>query len=200
MVGACIGAQLGYEALPKVWCETLQHRDTLLRLADRLATPQKSGVLRGELIDVTGDIAERHVDAIVNAWNRNIIPPWLLIPQGVSRAIRQRGGRRAIVEVGRKGPLPLGASVETLGGDVAATWIVHADAIDLAWRSSESSIRDATRSALRLAQWLGARTVAVPVLGAGSGGYAREEALEMVREECEKSLASFDCIELVRGP
>ena len=41
---------------------------------------------------VQGDIVDQDVDAIVNAWERNVIPWWLLIPQGVSRAIKRRAG------------------------------------------------------------------------------------------------------------
>jgi O-acetyl-ADP-ribose deacetylase len=33
---------------------------------------------------VQGDLLDQDVDVIVNAWNRNIIPWWLLLPQGVS--------------------------------------------------------------------------------------------------------------------
>ena len=46
--------------------------------------------MRLEIIE--GDLLEQDVEAIVNAWNRNIIPWWLLIPQGVSGAIKRRGG------------------------------------------------------------------------------------------------------------
>ncbi len=31
-----------------------------------------------------GDLLDQDVEVIVNAWNRNIIPWWLLLPQGVS--------------------------------------------------------------------------------------------------------------------
>lgn len=41
----------------------------------------------------TGDLLDQPVEVIVNAWNRNIIPWWLLLPQGVSGAIKRRGGR-----------------------------------------------------------------------------------------------------------
>ncbi len=37
----------------------------------------------------TGDLLKQNVDVIVNAWNRNIIPWWLLLPQGVSGAIKR---------------------------------------------------------------------------------------------------------------
>ena len=36
--------------------------------------------MEAELID--GDLLEQDVDAIVNAWNRNIIPWWLLVAPG----------------------------------------------------------------------------------------------------------------------
>jgi len=39
---------------------------------------------------VHGDLLDQDVDAIVNAWNWNIIPWWLLLPQGVSGAIKRR--------------------------------------------------------------------------------------------------------------
>ena len=42
---------------------------------------------------VEGDLLDQDTDAIVNAWNRNVIPWWLLLPQGVSRAIKKRAGR-----------------------------------------------------------------------------------------------------------
>ena len=41
---------------------------------------------------VEGDLLDQPVDVIVNAWNRNLIPWWLLLPQGVSGAIKRRGG------------------------------------------------------------------------------------------------------------
>jgi hypothetical protein len=40
---------------------------------------------------VEGDLLEQRVEVIVNAWNRNIIPWWLLLPQGVSGAIAVQG-------------------------------------------------------------------------------------------------------------
>lgn len=40
-----------------------------------------------------GDLVEvADVEAIVNAWNRNVVPWWLLYPSGVSKAIRRRAG------------------------------------------------------------------------------------------------------------
>ena len=44
---------------------------------------------------VHGDLLDQDVDAIVNAWNRNVIPWWLLLPQGVSGTIKRRADRSA---------------------------------------------------------------------------------------------------------
>lgn len=37
---------------------------------------------------VAGDLLDQPVEVIVNAWNRNIIPWWLLRPHGVSGALK----------------------------------------------------------------------------------------------------------------
>jgi hypothetical protein len=34
----------------------------------------------GRVVVVEGDLLDQDVDVIVNAWNRNIIPWWLLLP------------------------------------------------------------------------------------------------------------------------
>ena len=43
---------------------------------------------------VYGDLLQQPVDVIVNAWNRNFIPSWLLLPQGVSGAIKKQAEQR----------------------------------------------------------------------------------------------------------
>ena len=62
---------------------------------------------------VQGDLLDQDVDVIVNAWNRNIIPWWLLLPQGVSGAIKKRGGTGPFKELRKHGPIPLGGAVLT---------------------------------------------------------------------------------------
>ncbi len=61
----------------------------------------------------TGDLLDQDVEVIVNAWNRNIIPWWLLLPQGVSGAIKKRAGNQPFREVAKSGPIPLGGAVLT---------------------------------------------------------------------------------------
>lgn len=45
---------------------------------------------------VTGDLLDQDVEVVVNAWNRNVIPWWLLLPSGVSKAIERRARHRAV--------------------------------------------------------------------------------------------------------
>src|SRR5437867_3786349 len=92
------------------------------------------GVRRGDfqmdLRLVDGDLLDQDVEVIVNAWNRNLIPWWLLLPQGVSRAIKRRGGREPFREVNRKGLIPLGGAVETGAGRLPFKAIIHVAGIN----------------------------------------------------------------------
>src|ERR1700760_3770102 len=74
---------------------------------------------------VEGDLLDQDVEVIVNAWNRNLIPWWLLLPQGVSRAIKHRAGIQPFREVARHGPIPLGGAVITGAGRLPFRAIVH---------------------------------------------------------------------------
>lgn len=199
MLGAILGANLGTGAIPGDLAGSVQHRATLIHLADRLARrrAQRPAHVSGRVVEIDDDISQRRVDAIVNAWNRNWIPAWLSIPRGVSRAIRLAGGRRAIREVSRRGPLPLGSAVETTAGELGARWVLHAAGLDLSWRACPDSIRAATRSALVLARWLGARSVALPLIGAGAGGVRPALVRRIMLEELELRRDDFDRLELV---
>ncbi len=48
-------------------------------------------IVEGDLLDVVD------VDAVVNPWNRNVVPRWMLLPRGVSAAIKRRAGAEPFV-------------------------------------------------------------------------------------------------------
>jgi O-acetyl-ADP-ribose deacetylase (regulator of RNase III) len=135
---------------------------------------------------VEGDLLDQDVEIIVNAWNRNIIPWWLLLPQGVSGAIKRRGGTAPFKELARHGPIPLGGAVLTSAGRLPFKGIIHVAGINMLWRASERSIRDSARNALQLAQQHGFASIAFPLIGAGSGGFNEERAKAMLLDEIEK--------------
>jgi len=119
---------------------------------------------------VEGDLLRQDVEVIVNAWNRNVIPWWLLLPQGVSGAIKRVAGCQPFRELGRKGIMPLGSAVETSAGRLPYRAIIHVAGINLCWCSSERSIRTSVRSAMALVKSRGYGSVAFPLIGAGTGG------------------------------
>lgn len=133
-----------------------------------------------------GDLLDQDVDVIVNAWNRNIIPWWLLIPQGVSGAIKRRGGLQPFRELGRLGPIQLGHAVETSAGTLPFKSIIHVAGINMLWRSSEHSIRDSVRNAITIAAARGYRSIALPLIGAGSGGGKPEKVQSIIEDELSK--------------
>jgi O-acetyl-ADP-ribose deacetylase len=132
---------------------------------------------------VQGDLLDQEVEVIVNTWNRNILPWWLLLPHGVSGAIKKRGGVEPFNELWRLGPLPLGEAVLTGPGRLPYRGIIHVTGINLLWRASERSIRDSVRNAMRIVEDQGFRSVAFPIIGAGSGGFNPNQALALMLEE-----------------
>ena len=123
---------------------------------------------------------------IVNAWNRNVIPWWLLLPQGVSGAIKRRAGFAPFCELARHGPIPLGEAVLTGAGRLPHKGIIHVAGINLLWRASERSIRASARSAMRIVNERRFASVAFPAIGAGSGSFDQAKALAVLRDELEQ--------------
>lgn len=146
---------------------------------------------------VDGDLLDQPVEVIVNAWNRNIIPWWLLLPQGVSGAIKKRGGVRPFVEAGRFGPIPLGRAVLTSAGRLPYKGIVHVAGINMLWRASKKSIQDSVASTMEIVNRERFASVAFPVIGAGSGGFDEHAAIGHMLEAFDACESSADVV-LVR--
>lgn len=149
---------------------------------------------------VTGDLLAQPVEVIVNAWNRNIIPWWLLLPQGVSGAIKRRGGYEPFWQLGRLGAIPLGGAVITGAGRLPFKAIIHVAGINLLWRSSEKAIRASTRNALALAEQRGFQSIAFPLIGAGTGGFSPDQALAVMRDEARHSSFAGELVFVRYGP
>ncbi|MGC4997292.1 O-acetyl-ADP-ribose deacetylase [Streptomyces sp. DT195] len=118
---------------------------------------------------VQGDITEQRVDAIVNAANSS-----LLGGGGVDGAIHRRGGPailaacRALRAAHYGGGLPTGEAVATTAGDLPAEWVIHT--VGPVWQgpgSDPALLASCYRESLRVADELGARTVAFPAISTG---------------------------------
>jgi O-acetyl-ADP-ribose deacetylase (regulator of RNase III) len=132
---------------------------------------------------VEGDLLDQDVEVIVNAWNRNLIPWWLLLPQGVSRAIKRHAGTAPFRQVSAQGMIPLGGAVETGAGRLPFKSIIHVAGINLLWRSSEWSIRASVRNAMAIVKRRGYQSVAFPLIGAGLGGGTQEKVQQWMCDE-----------------
>ncbi len=95
----------------------------------------------GKFVEVVqGELLDQDVDVIVNAWNWNIIPWWLLLPQRVSGPIKRRGGTGPFKELAKHGSIRLGETVLTSAGRLPFKVIIHVAGINMLWRASEWSI------------------------------------------------------------
>jgi O-acetyl-ADP-ribose deacetylase (regulator of RNase III) len=135
---------------------------------------------------VEGDISTFEGDAVVNAANNH-----LRMGTGVAGALAARGGGVIQEEcdeiLRREGPLEVGGAAITGGGRLNARYVIHAAAMgDLP--VSHDSIRNATASALRLAEEQGIRSIAFPILGAGVGGFPFTEAARIMVETIREFL------------
>jgi O-acetyl-ADP-ribose deacetylase (regulator of RNase III) len=134
--------------------------------------------MRIEVVD--GNLLDQRVDAIVNAWNRNIFPWWLLIPQGVSGEIKRRGGTQPFRELRRHGVLPLGTAIVTSAGRLPFRAIIHVAGIGLLWRASRRSIELSAENAVAAANQHRFESIALPLVGAGTGGHPATEVEQII--------------------
>lgn len=137
-----------------------------------------------EIVD--GDILKQDVDVIVNSWNRNIIPWWLLLPQGVSGAIKKNAGLAPFKEVAKFGPIPLGEARLTTAGRLNYKAIIHVAGINLCWFATEYSISQSVINAMKLVNEKGFKSVAFPLIGSGSGNRRKEWSLEVMKQAFDK--------------
>jgi len=127
---------------------------------------------------VRGDITEADVDVIVNAGN-----PVLLGGGGVDGAIHRAAGPELLAECrvivaslpGHR--LPRGQAVVTTAGRLPARWVVHtAGPIWSASRDHSAVLRSCYVESLRVADGLGARSLAFPAISAGIYGWPLDDA------------------------
>ena len=127
---------------------------------------------------VRGDLTEQAVDAIVNAANSS-----LLGGGGVDGAIHRRGGpeilahSRQLRATSLVDGLPAGRAVATTAGRLPARWVIHTvGPVFSAHDHPEHLLALCHTESLRVADELGARTVAFPAISCGIYGYPVVEA------------------------
>ncbi|CAL9382023.1 O-acetyl-ADP-ribose deacetylase [Streptomyces sp. enrichment culture] len=148
---------------------------------------------------VQGDITRQSADAIVNAANSS-----LLGGGGVDGAIHRRGGPEILAECralrashyGRG--LPPGQAVATTAGRLDARWVIHT--VGPVYSASEDRsalLASCYRESLRVADELGARTVAFPAISTGVYRWPLDDAARIAVETVRTTDTSVEEITFV---
>lgn len=133
---------------------------------------------RSVLAVVEGDITQVAADAIVNAANNAFAHGG-----GVDGAIRKAAGPELSGEMRRRYPAgtPTGTAVATGAYALPARWVIHA--VGPVWgfggQDKLDLLASAYRSALQVADELGATTICVPAISAGTFGFPLETAADV---------------------
>jgi O-acetyl-ADP-ribose deacetylase (regulator of RNase III) len=130
------------------------------------------------LVILQGDLTEQEADAIVNAANST-----LLGGGGVDGAIHRVGGPEILAECKElrraryPDGLPTGQAVATTAGKLPARWVIHTVGPVFSRSEDRSALLASCHlESLRVADELGARTVAFPAISTGVYGYPLELA------------------------
>ena len=153
-----------------------------------------------EIECVRGDLTEQAVDAIVNAANRG-----LQGGGGVDGAIHHAGGPEileACLEVRRTqypDGLPTGRAVATTAGRLPARWVIHTVGPVYAADGSDAPglLASCHTESLRIADELGARSVAFPAISTGVYGYPIEEAAPVAIEAVRRADTRVELVRFV---
>ncbi|WP_460105940.1 O-acetyl-ADP-ribose deacetylase [Streptomyces sp. YKOK-J1] len=143
---------------------------------------------------VQGDITRQSAYAIVNAANSS-----LLGGGGVDGAIHRRGGGAILEEcralrASRYGKgLPTGQAVATTAGALDARWVIHT--VGPVWSATEDRselLASCYRESLKVADELGARTVAFPAVSTGVYRWPMDDAARIAVETVRATPTSVE--------
>lgn len=124
---------------------------------------------------VQGNLTRQEVDAVVNAANRAMRGG-----AGVDGAIHRVGGPAVLEDCRRRFPrgLATGDAGWTTAGELPARWVIHVVGPNHARGETDRSLLTSCYSrALAVADELGARTVAFPLVSAGAYGWPKDDAV-----------------------
>ena len=124
---------------------------------------------------VQGDITRQRVDAVVNAANRAMRGGG-----GVDGAIHRAGGPAILEDCVARFPhgLATGDAGWTTAGEMPARWVIHVVGPNhRAGETDRSLLTSCYARALEVADELGARTIAFPLVSAGIYGWPKDDAI-----------------------
>ncbi len=158
---------------------------------------QNPGMVSIEL--VRGDITEQRVDAVVNAANSSLSGGG-----GVDGAIHRRGGPAILAECrelrATRYPdgLPTGQAVATTAGELPARWVIHTVGPVWSARQDRSDLlASCYRESLRVADELGATTVAFPAISTGVYGWPMDDGARIAVETVRATATAVETVRFV---
>ncbi len=125
---------------------------------------------------VEGDITTQEVDAVVNAANSRMRGGG-----GVDGAIHRAGGPAVLEDCQQRFPdgLATGDAGWTTAGEMPARWVIHVVGPNYrAGQTDRSLLTSCYARALEVADELGARTMAFPLVSAGIYGWPLDDAVD----------------------
>ncbi len=130
-----------------------------------------------------GNLVEQQVDAIVSSDDSDLrMGTHLVNGRGVAGAIRQAAGPQIHEAARAYIPVRPGRAVVTSGGKLPARFVMHAVTMgatsDPNIRPSRDLIQEILSSCLYHADTLHLKSMALPLLGTGVGGFSREVCLD----------------------
>jgi O-acetyl-ADP-ribose deacetylase (regulator of RNase III) len=128
-----------------------------------------------EITVVEGDITQQQVDAVVNAANTRMRGGG-----GVDGAIHRAGGPAVLADCEARFPdgLATGDAGWTTAGEMAATWVIHVVGPNHTRGETDRSLLTSCYArALAVADELGAKSVAFPLVSAGIYGWPKDDAI-----------------------
>jgi O-acetyl-ADP-ribose deacetylase (regulator of RNase III) len=144
---------------------------------------------------VHGDITEQSVDAIVNAANRHMRGGG-----GVDGAIHRAGGRAILEDCIARFPdgLATGDAGSTTAGSLPARWVIHAVGPNFAAGEQDRSLLESCyRRSLAIADEVGARSVAFPLISAGIYAWPLNDAIEAAVDTLARTRTRVEEVRLV---
>src|SRR6476659_10638717 len=147
---------------------------------------------------VRGDITQQQVDAVVNAANNRMRGGG-----GVDGAIHRAGGPAILEDCVARFPhgLATGDAGWTTAGEMPARWVIHVVGPNhRAGETDRSLLTSCYARALEVADELGVRTLAFPLVSAGIYGWPKDDAIAAALETfrtvdtavAEARLVAFD--------
>jgi O-acetyl-ADP-ribose deacetylase len=144
---------------------------------------------------VEGDITTQEVDAVVNAANSRMRGGG-----GVDGAIHRAGGPAVLEDCKQRFPdgLATGDAGWTTAGEMPAQWVIHVVGPNYrAGQTDRSLLTSCYARALEVADELGARTIAFPLVSAGIYGWPLDDAVDAAVTTLQEATTQVEEVRIV---